>query len=111
MTPEERSAHGKYLASLRKGENMRRTKRRTGTPSGWNHEAVSVARAAAQLEASQLVERLKAQGHIAPGDAEGEKATLEALTTLRSPGSHVRKVATAKRLLRFYHHDLAAELL
>jgi len=110
MTPEERSAHARYLASLRSPENMRRTKRRTGTPDGWTHEAVKVARAAAQIEASKLVEKLKAEGHIAPGDAEGETATLEALIILRSPGSHVRKVANAKALLRHYRPDLSGLL-
>lgn len=110
MTPEERSAHGKHLASLRSNANMRRTKHRTGTPSGWNHEAVKVARAAAQIEASKLVQKLKTAGLIAPNDTEGEAATLDALTILRSPGSHNRKVSNAKRLLRHYHPDLSGLL-
>jgi hypothetical protein len=108
MTPEQRSAHGKYLASLRKGANMARTKRRKGTPNGWNHEAVSVARTAARLKATELVERMKADGLIDPSDTDGIEATVDALTTVWSPGSRVRRVQQAKRLLRFYLPDQAS---
>jgi hypothetical protein len=110
LSPAERSAHARYLASLRSPKNMARTKRRTGTPDGWTHDAVRVARAAAQIEAAELVHKLKAEGRIAPDDTEGEAATLEALTILRSPGGTNRKLATARRLIRHYHEDLTGLL-
>lgn len=107
-TAEERTAHAKYLASLRQGKNMARTKRRTGTPDGWNHEAVAVARAAARLKAAELVEKMKAQGLIDPSDTDGIEATIEALTVVWSPGGRTRRVQQAKRLLRFYCPDQAS---
>jgi hypothetical protein len=87
---------------------MARTKRRTGTPDGWNHEAVAVARAAAKLRATELVEKMKAQGLIDPADTDGIEATLDGLVTVWSPGSRVRRVRHAKRLLRFYLPDQAS---
>lgn len=107
MTPEERSAHGKHLASLRNPQNMKRTKRRLGTPDGWTHEGVSVAIAAARMEAIALTAKLKARGLIAEADKLGERMTIEALTRLRTPGSSVRRIQAAKRLLRHYHPELA----
>jgi hypothetical protein len=90
---------------------MARTKRRTGTPHGWNHEAIAVAKAAAQLEAQELVNRLKATGAIAKGDTEGEQATLEALVIVRTPGNSQKRRACALRLLRHYEPELAASLI
>lgn len=107
MNPAERTAYAKAMAARRDPKNMSRTKRRTGTPSGWNHRAVSVARATALLEATELAMKLKTQGVIPPNDPEGEAATIAALAVLRSPGSQVRKVAQARKLLRFYHPDMA----
>ncbi len=108
LSPEERSAHGKYLASLRQGKNMARTTRRNGTPDGWTHDAVAVARSAAHLKASQLVEKMKADGLIDPSDTDGIEATLDALTVVWSPGSRIRRVRKAKQLLRFYLPDHAS---
>ena len=102
MTPEERSAYAKRLASLRRPENMRRNTSRKGVPHGWSGPAVAVATAAARLEAQELVNRLKATGTIAKGDTEGEQATLEALVIVRTPGSSQKRRKCALRLLRHY---------
>jgi hypothetical protein len=108
MTPEERSVHAKHLASLRKPENMKRDTRRTGTPNGWNHQSAAVARTAARIQATEMVDKMKSQGLIDPQDAEGIEATIDALTVLASPGSNAKRVKAAKRLLRFYAPEHAS---
>lgn len=112
MTSEQRSAHARKLAAMRKPENMRRTCQRTGTPKtgGWTHESAAVAKAAARMEAEQLVAKLQADGTIAPDDLAGAKATVEALTAVRSPGSKTERVKWARRLLRHYTPDMAGVL-
>ncbi len=105
-TPEERSEYAKWLASLRKPENMARPGSKPGAPNGWHHRAASVAKAEARLAAEQLVSRLKANGTISPDDKEGADATIEALTLVRAPGGcREKRLRTAKALLRHYHPD------
>lgn len=104
MTPDQRSAYGKHLASLRKPENMARRLSGHSTPHGWTTGAANVAKAAARLEAQALVAKLKAQGTIAPED---EAATVEALAVVKSPGAQQPKVQAARQLLRFYHPECA----
>lgn len=84
---------------------------RKNTPAGWTKEASDTARAAARLEALELVANLKTQGLIAKDDTAGETATIEALTVLRSPGGMQRKRKYALRLLRHYHPELASSLI
>lgn len=112
-TPEERSAYARSLAAKRRPENMARPHSigRKATPARWTKAASDTARAAARLEALALVARLKSQGLISKDDQEGEAATIEALTVLRSPGGNQRKQAVARRLLRHYHPELAASLV
>lgn len=109
-TPEERQAYARHLASLRKPENMARTKRRTGTPHGWTGAEARAARALAELEADQLVARLKMKGVIAKGDVEAAQATKEALVIVRSPGGSKCRRKMAERLLRHYHPELGEDV-
>lgn len=111
MTPEERSTYAKQLAAKRKPENMARRLSGHNTPNGWTLPAANVARAAARLEALELVAKLKASGQIAADDTEGEQATLEALTIVRSPGGNTKRRQMAMRLLRHYHSELSASLI
>lgn len=104
MTPEERSAHGKWLASRRSPQNMARHHSAHSTPHGWSNGAANVAKASARLEAQALVEKLKAQGTVAPED---EAATVEAMAIVKSPGARQPKVKAARQLLRFYHPECA----
>ena len=112
-TAEERSAYARQLAAKRNPKNMARPHSvgRKNTPARWTKAASDVARAAARLEAEELVAKLKTQGIIANDDAEGEAATIEALTIPRSPGGMQRKRKHAKALLRHYHPELASALV
>lgn len=110
MSPEERTALAKKLASLRDNRNMRRPSRK-GVARGWSNEAFAVAQANARMEAAELVTRLKLSGLIAPDDKAGEQATLEALTFVRTPGSRVERQRVARRLLRFYAPPELTELV
>lgn len=111
MTPEERSEHAKALAAKRSPANMARKGRTPGTPNGWDHTSVAVAKVQARMEATELVSKLIAEGKIHKQDKAGAEATIEALTIVRSPGGNSNKLRWAKRLLRFYHPELAVELL
>jgi hypothetical protein len=110
MTPEERSAYGKQLAARRKPENMRRPYRDAGKgvpKGGWTAEAVEAAKAAARLEALALVRKLRSRGIIGQDDKEGEAATVEALTLIRSPCGSAERLRKAEQLLRHYHPPIA----
>lgn len=106
-TPEERSSYAKELASRRNPANMARKGRFPGTPVGWDHRSAAVAKTAARMEADALVSKLQAQGVISAEDAEGAKATAEALTIVRAPGGMGEKKKWAKRLLDHYHPEIA----
>lgn len=97
MTPEERSAWGKHLASRRNPANMARKGRTPGTPNGWNHKSVHSARLAARLEAEELVSKLQAKGIVQP---EKRDATIDALATIASPGNRRSRVRQARAVLR-----------
>lgn len=109
-TPEARSAYAKALAAKRQPQNMARTCQRSGTPKGWDHRSAAVAKTAARIEAEALVSKLQRQGVIAPEDAEGAKATAEALTIVRAPGGISERRKWAKRLLTHYHPDTVGML-
>ncbi len=109
-TAEERSAYGRYLASRRKPENINRRGRPAGTPDGWNHSAVQVARLAAEVEAEKLIKRLIKQGAIAADDAKGIAATKKALVMVRCPGRLRDRRRAAKRLLQHYHPNISGLL-
>ncbi|WP_298189564.1 hypothetical protein [Novosphingobium sp.] len=110
MSPAERTAHAKKLAALRDPANMVRPSRK-GVARGWSAEAFAVAKAQAQMEAAELVSRLKQAGLIAPDDHAGAQATLEALTFVKTPGSRIERVKVARRLLRFYASPELATLI
>lgn len=110
MSPEERTDHAKRLAALRDPRNMSRPSRR-GIARGWSAEAFAVAQATARMEAAKLVTRLKLAGFIAHDDKEGEQATLEALTFVKTPGSRVERQKVARRLVRFYASPELRELI
>lgn len=112
-TAEERSAYARQLAAKRNPKNMARPHSigNKGTAKRWTKAASDIARAAARLEATELVARLKTRGLIAKDDLEGQAATIEALTILRSPGGIQRKRKYANELLRHYHSELAQALV
>jgi hypothetical protein len=103
MSPEERSAHAKKLAAMRRPENMARPYKRKRGPKGWAVEDANAAKAKALILAEEMVSRLVKQGAIAPGDTEGARATVHALAKLNTPGGHQReKLRAAKRLVAHY---------
>jgi hypothetical protein len=110
MSSQERTAHAKKLAALRDPANMARP-RRKGVARGWSAEAFAVAKAQAQLEAAELVSRLKLAGLIAPDDHAGADATFAALAFVKTPGSRVEREKVARRLLRFYASPELANLI
>ncbi|WP_150291151.1 hypothetical protein [Sphingobium estronivorans] len=109
-TAEERSEYARWLASRRKPENMARRGRRHGTAVGWTWRSAKVARAAATIEAEQLIKKLIVQGAIAKDDTQGIAATKEALIMVRCPGETRARRRAAKKLLAFYEPELAGML-
>ena len=110
MTATERTAHARKLAALRDPSNMKRDSRK-GVARGWSAEAFAVAKAQAQMEAAELVKRLKLAGLIAHDDQAGADATLAALAFVRTPGSRIEREKVARRLLRFYASPELANLI
>lgn len=111
MTPEERSAHARKLAALRRPENMVRPYKRKRGPKGWAVEDATAAKAKALILAEEMVARLVEQGAIAPDDTEGARATVQALAKLNTPGGSQRdKLRAAKRLMAHYGPSLKVAL-
>lgn len=109
MTPEERSAYAKKLATYRHPRNMVRTGPRK-IPKGWTAGTTEAAKARALLEAEKLVTKLIKRGEIDSRDKAGIAATIDALVAVRSPGGRTAKARKARQLLRHYHPELAATL-
>lgn len=108
MTPEQRTAHAKKLAAMRKPENMKRPHKRKRGPRGWAVEDANKAKAEAQIKAQEMVNHLIETGRISPDDQEGAQATAKALARLNTPGGDRReKIRAARRLVHHYHPELA----
>lgn len=103
MTKKERSAYAKALAAKRNPKNMARPHKAPRGPRGWNADDARKAKANALIQAQSMVAKLIDEGAIARDDLEGQKATVNALARLNTPGGPRReKTRAARRLIAHY---------
>lgn len=105
-TPEERTAHARYLRSLSTAEGRSRSGARPGQKRGWKRDAMAALRVAVELEVDRLVSKLKSKGLIASDDAELIQRTREALIAIRTPvGRKREKARLIRKLLAQFHPE------